>query len=877
MASVMASRHSAWWKSWLILFVQVLCLTQAVDAMPGSFSTQSLTKRFEKLMSKVEGRFNKDGDSSNNAPPNAPPPNAAPYYPYPAQGYPAANYPHAAPPGQPPYAPGPYQYQQPPPAHGHYYGPPPPLPPSDETGANQPPPVPPRPEEFNSEADTLLGRSASAASADIFNVVVSTNAPPSAFKRVSTHPVDRLGISKSGPIETNKFHANFFLGDQKSPVYVQPYSITWSGGKYAPITSWGMAVSHIDANQRVFGDNDTNTGAARFFFNPVGIQSLIISSTDLENNTNTVLTTDTIGPHSIMARLRPSASSAPSISFPVVQGMGFVTGLYSGAKPVLKSAVTFRSVTRIAKQPKASVAKWKVVLNDGKIWWVYAYCTGGSQLNFKTVSNSHIEATSGFTGVLQVAKDPGNSEAIYDKAAGLYTSMATLSGSVSGTTGKYSFLFQTHGHPVGQPLMFVLPHHTETWDAATKAAATSLQLQTTVKGLATGVLARKWTFVERNLPTDLGFAPYIPGTGSKMALSDEAITKIRNAATEDVKQNVNNQAILESMYYSGKALAKFAYIAYVTQEMLDDSELTDTVLPKLKDAYDVFFNNSQPYPLWYESAWGGLVSSASLTTGNDGLDFGNSYYNDHHFHYGHFVLAAAIIGSLDPLWLTAERKDWVNALIRDYANPSSADPYFPQWRIYDWYHGHGWAAGLFASNDGKNQESSSEDMMSVYALRMWGVVTKNNAMRDRSTLQLQVLARSIKHYYLFTDDNKVQPSNFIRNRAAGILFENKLDHTTFFGANIEYVNGIHMIPLIASTPLARSLDFVEAEWTQLFDNGRADAVESGWRGILYANLATLDPQSAWNTFTDSSFTSSSLDGGASLTWYLAYTAAYGDL
>ncbi|KAL2888413.1 Glycosyl hydrolase family 81 [Ceratocystis lukuohia] len=853
--------------------------------MPGNFNTQSLTKRFEKLMSKVESHFNKDGGSSNN---NLAPPNATNTYytPHSTQGYPAANYPYAAPPGQPAIDPGSgqYQYQQAPPPQGHYYGAPPqehyygapPPPPQAEVAENQPPPIPPRPDGFDDQADGVLARSnSSRADVDVFNVALSTDAPPAVFKKVDSHPVNRLGITKSGPIGTNKFHANFFLGDQKSPVYTQPYSITWSGGKYAPVTSWGMAVSHIDANQRVFGDNDTSTGAARFFFNPVGIQSLIMSSTDLGNDT--ALTTDAIGPHSIMVRLRSSASAAPSISFPIVQGMGFFTGLYTGAKPVLKSAVTFRSVTRIAKSPKTSVAKWKVVLNDGKIWWVYAYCTAGSQLNFKTVSNSHIEATAGFTGVLQVAKDPGNAEAVYDKAAGVYVSSATLSGSVTGTTGKYTFSFETHGHPSGQPLGFVLPHHAETWDSATQAAATKVQLQTTVKGIATAVAARKWTFVEKMLPTNMEFAPWVQGVGSKTALSDAAIAKIREAAAEEVKQNVRNQAVLESMYYSGKALAKFALMSYVTQKMLGDDELTGVVLPKLKGAFDVFFNNSQPYPLYYESAWGGLVSSASYVTGNDGLDFGNSYYNDHHFHYGHFVLAAAIIGSLDPTWLTDARKNWVHALIRDYANPSSADPYFPQWRIYDWYHGHGWAAGLFASNDGKNQESSSEDMMSVYALRMWGVVTHNKALRDRSTLQLKVLARSIQHYYLYTSSNTVQPSNFIGNRAAGIIFENKIDHTTFFGSNIEYVNGIHMIPLLASTPLARSLDFVQTEWTQLFDNGRADEVDGGWRGILYGNLATLEPHTAWETFTDDSFTATSLDGGASLTWYLAYTAAYGGL
>ena len=66
--------------------------------------------------------------------------------------------------------------------------------------------------------------------------------------------------------------------------------------------------------------------------------------------------------------------------------------------------------------------------------------------------------------------------------------------------------------------------------------------------------------------------------------------------------------------------------------------------------------------------------------------------------------------------------DWVNTLLRDAANPSSTDPYFPFSRSFDWYHGHSWAKGLFDSGDGKDQESTSEDALFSYAMKMWGYV-----------------------------------------------------------------------------------------------------------------------------------------------------------
>lgn len=82
------------------------------------------------------------------------------------------------------------------------------------------------------------------------------------------------------------------------------------------------------------------------------------------------------------------------------------------------------------------------------------------------------------------------------------------------------------------------------------------------------------------------------------------------------------------------------------------------------------------------------------------IDFGNALYNDHHFHYGYHILTAAIIGHLDGGWV-AENRDYIDSLVRDVANPSASDKHFPQWRNFDWYHGHSWAHGLFASADGK--------------------------------------------------------------------------------------------------------------------------------------------------------------------------------
>lgn len=158
---------------------------------------------------------------------------------------------------------------------------------------------------------------------------------------------------------------------------------------------------------------------------------------------------------------------------------------------------------------------------------------------------------------------------------------------------------------------------------------------------------------------------------------------------------------------------------------------------------------------------------------------------------------------------------------------------------------------------------------------MWGRTIHDANMVARGSLMLAVQARSLNDYYLMQTTNTIQPSTYLPNKAGGILFENKMDHTTYFGSNIEYIEGIHMIPLNPSSTLTRNSTFVKQEWDTYFSQGRVDTIAGGWRGILYANLALIDPTASYNWFAQSNFNNSYLDGGASRTWYLALAAGLG--
>lgn len=387
------------------------------------------------------------------------------------------------------------------------------------------------------------------ASSNIFQPV-ATSAPPSVIGTRSDHPVPRLGIQhQNSPLSTNKFYANFFLGSQTAPTWTHPYSVAWpKGGGSAQ--SWGLSISHIDAHQRVFGP-DPSSNPAGYFINPNGIQSLVLSAAELGGSTT--ITTSSLTAFSVDVNLLPGAGAPPVITFPLVQGMGFVTGIYNGGTPVLQTGVFFRNITRSSVSPKVGVTKYTILLEDGKTWVLYAYSPSGAPLSLVVVNNSLAKSTTNWHGIIQIAKNPGGAaEALYDATCGTYATTATLSGMVNGTSGTYSISFGKAGLVGTSLVMFALPHHVQSFSSATKACVSSVRLQTTTKGIATAVVANSWTLVEPNMPIRMGFAPWSPTSGSLSRLSARALSAIQSAATSEVSQNMAEQTNLSSFYFAGK-------------------------------------------------------------------------------------------------------------------------------------------------------------------------------------------------------------------------------------------------------------------------------------------------------------------------------------
>lgn len=125
----------------------------------------------------------------------------------------------------------------------------------------------------------------------------------------------------------------------------------------------------------------------------------------------------------------------------------------------------------------------------------------------------------------------------------------------------------------------------------------------------------------------------------------------------------------------------------------------------------------------YYPRWGGML-------GFD-VSYDSDAFNDHHFHYGYFIYAAALLCMEDPDF-AAGYGEILRMIAKDYANYDRHDTRFPFLRTLDPWAGHSYAGGLgdHGNDNGNGQESSSEAMQGWGGVYMLGVALGDKDMRD---------------------------------------------------------------------------------------------------------------------------------------------------
>lgn len=437
-------------------------------------------------------------------------------------------------------------------------------------------------------------------------------------------------------------------------------------------------------------------------------------------------------------------------------------------------------------------------------------------------------------------------------------------------------------------IMFGLPHHLDTFGPSRRPDGVNY-CRSSLNGPTCLVEGATWTLKE-DLPVIGLQAPRPPRAEYLPSLSEALVHDMNYSLPKFFERGAGDT------YFSGKMLSKLARILLIAEELvaicegnqamaktsdyrvacknvtLPTEDEQSRALDRLRRSVEIWINGTAETPFVYDEAWGGVVSCGCLFNGktcdnhypdcptfsDQGLDFGNGFYNDHHFHYGYHIHAAAVVAHFDHDW-GKKHFEQVLLLVRDFANPSKDDKAFPLFRHKDWYQGSSWASGVPRPPylNGKNQESSSEAIAAYESVALFGqVMTKIWGMsHDHEKMAIsqdmlkvgQLLTateiRSAQKYWHIKLNNRTEamvPKEYTNN-VVGMVWSTMIQFGTWFGAAPYLPYGIQLLPLTPISEARDELDWVN-EMYYPFSRACADfhqCTESGWAILQLAILATV--------------------------------------
>jgi endoglucanase Acf2 len=417
------------------------------------------------------------------------------------------------------------------------------------------------------------------------------------------------------------------------------------------------------------------------------------------------------------------------------------------------------------------------------------------------------------------------------------------------------------------------------YDPKTSAVATTFTFQTVAReGKEEGTLFALYPHQWRNAG-DLHYVGEYPSVRGKMKLAEGAsfratmtfpgvLPALPNVGGADkqrlaayVKEEVDAAAPgITDTYADGKWMGKLATLIPIAEQyQLDDAvkALSERLRKRLEEWFTAQTADGKAKDrglFYYDENWGALIGCPAAF-GSD------AELNDHHFHYGYFLRAAAEVARRDPAWAKDQR--WggmVQLLIRDIATPDRKDPLFPFLRNFDPYAGHSWASGHARFGDGNNQESSSEAMNAWTGLILWGEATHDAKLRDLGIYLYTTEMNAIDEYWF-----DVHGDNFPKGYTPSVVtmvWGGKGANGTWFSARPEHIHGINWLPIHGgSLYLGRWPAYAEKNYAALLhENGGTNW--AGWADVIWMYRALVDAPDAIKQF-EAAKDKTAFDGGDS--------------
>jgi len=339
-------------------------------------------------------------------------------------------------------------------------------------------------------------------------------------------------------------------------------------------------------------------------------------------------------------------------------------------------------------------------------------------------------------------------------------------------------------------------------------------------------------------------------------------------------------------YWGGKGLTQMALYMMFAREM-GNTEMFLKCRSRLKEALVDWFTftpgERSRFFARYDR-WGGLVGYNS--------SYDSETFNDHHFHYGYFAMASALLAMVDDDFRD-NYGQMARLLVKDYANWDRSDNGYPLFRTFDPWSGHSFAGGMGDGN-GNGQESSSEAMQAWGGMYLLGVALGDDEMRDAGLFGWVSEARGVAEYWFDRHEDPNADYSIDRYHTATAEGYNipyskfkstySVDGTektmtppynsnltchgvgwwTYFGYDAIYMQGIQWMPVspaldyLSENKRFAAWDYARLMKDRLIGGWHADSKTAngylgdsgGWGNVALSYLQRSDPDAAAAIFDD---------------------------
>lgn len=422
----------------------------------------------------------------------------------------------------------------------------------------------------------------------------------------------------------------------------------------------------------------------------------------------------------------------------------------------------------------------------------------------------------------------------YKKYAYVFPTNTTTNWSYNSSNGivQTDFIVSTETKEGSETniLQGLLPHQ---WDNLASGSATPNGYSYNgVRGEIKTLEGNTFT-VENTYKGILPTMPYLANYSASFSPSEleTKIAQIENDGLATWTDSYNEGQVMNR-------LIQTARIADQTGNITARNKMIATVKERLED-WLIYQSGEKAFLFYYHNAWTTMLGYPA----GHGQD---TNINDHHFHWGYFIHAAAFMEQFEPGWAD----DWggmINLLIRDAASFDRNDTQFPFLRNFSPYAGHCWANGTASFPQGNDQESTSESMQFNSSLIHWGTITENDAIRDLGVYLYTTEQTAVEEYWFDMSERNFQPSQ--QYSLVSRVWGNSYDNGTFWTSDITASYGIELYPMHAgSLYLGQNLTYVQKIWDELKTYtgilSNSDTNPNLWHDTIWKYLSFLDPAKA---------------------------------